>query len=337
MKTVHLQSVGRSVRRSSTLFSIPISLHRAINLPSVCQIKAYWDWNLILQLVKLSSSATAEDHQHLIHYFVHLSGQLQHQLLLCKGTLAVRERNSGLVARSQNGHPCFSEFCLWFSEWLWTNLYRLYFPSVCIVDIYSEMSSSTVDMSFWSCSNFSQSWKSLANLLLRLLDSAVQPKPKFRWQLSAHLKFLQCLWWFTTLLCTSSHVTCLCPYDIFISLYACTCMYVNEDKLVSSQSLPSPARWLHAPVMAASLWVCMSLPLAGSRRQGFLDAPILPPAVLGQGHCLCQLQCSNLVPTTYLFSREHRLGVATAAEFECQSWCNEEFADKPHKHTGVLQ
>lgn len=121
MKTVHLQSVGRSVRRSSTLFSIPISLHRAINLPSVCQIKAYWDWNLILQLVKLSSSATAEDHQHLIHYFVHLSGQLQHQLLLCKGTLAVRERNSGLVARSQNGHPCFSEFCLWFSEWLWTN------------------------------------------------------------------------------------------------------------------------------------------------------------------------------------------------------------------------
>ena len=111
MKTVLLQSLGRYVRSSNTFFSIPISLYRAINLPSVCQIKAYSSWNLILQLVKLFSPVTAEDNQHLIHYFVHLSGQLQHQLLLCKETSS-KGGNSDLVVRSQNRHPCFSEFCL---------------------------------------------------------------------------------------------------------------------------------------------------------------------------------------------------------------------------------
>lgn len=39
---------------------------------------------------------------------------------------------------------------------------------------------------------------------------------------------------------------------------------------------------------------------------------------------------------TYLFSGDHRLREAAAAEFECRSWYNEEVADKPQKHTSVL-
>lgn len=69
MKVVHLQSLGTSDRSSNTFFSVPMSLYRRINLPSVCQVKAYTDiQNVILQQVKLFSPATAEDNQHLTHF-----------------------------------------------------------------------------------------------------------------------------------------------------------------------------------------------------------------------------------------------------------------------------
>lgn len=85
-KTLSVQSLVTSFRSSNTFFSILISLYRAINLPKVCRTKACSDWNLVLQQVQFLCPATDEDNQHLSHYFVHFSGQLQHQLLLCKET-----------------------------------------------------------------------------------------------------------------------------------------------------------------------------------------------------------------------------------------------------------
>lgn len=89
-------------------------------------------------------------------------------------------------------------------------------------------------------------------------------------------------------------------------MYLCVC----ELRQAGKQLLPPFPSTLAAPVMAAP--VCVSLPLPGCWRQGFFDASTLFPRPSAKAtHCLCQLQCSNFVPTTCLFSRDHKLGQAT--------------------------
>lgn len=106
--------------------------------------------------------------------------------------------------------------------------------------------------------------------------------------------------------------SCHLPASLW-NIYTPVCMHlcVCELRQAGKQLLlPFPCM-LAAPVMAAPVWMHVCLPLAGSWRQGFLDAPTLLPHPLCRGQCLCQLQCSSLVPTTYLSSRDDRLGEAT--------------------------
>lgn len=103
-------------------------------------------------------------------------------------------------------------------------------------------------------------------------------------------------------------------------------MYVNQDKTVSSLYAAPSVCWLHQQQQHLRDFMC---PWQDPGDKASLLLLSLFPTPSAKALCLRQLQCSNLVPTPSLFSGDHTLWEATAAEFECQSWCNEEVADKP--------
>lgn len=156
------------------------------------------------------------------------------------------------------------------------------FSPICTVDIYSAMSTSTLDPSFQEGNNVSQSWHGLANLLLSLLDSALQPKPKWRWQL-LHT-------WNSSCVCDglppyaalqSRHLHASLWYYMPVCMYLCVC----ELRQTGKQLLPPFPSTLAAPVMAAP--VCVSLPLPGCWRQASLMHPPSSPGPLPRPLTAC--------------------------------------------------